>query len=161
MELANELARTAIISPQPGDPVHDLRVRIYGGFRDRGGNPTPEYRGLLHHVGLLQGLDRNVRTTVEIALNVLHLPGDDLIATYRSGEQKMVDTTIAADATEVADTGYTSVTIVSNDDDFVPVLASIARASEQVQWLRRPRTGLNDAMLRRQGVVLLSNPTWP
>jgi NYN domain len=160
-ELANELARTVVLSPQPGDPVHELRVRVYGGFRDRGGNPTPEYTGLLRHVGLIQGLDRGVRTTVDIALNVLHLPGDDLIATYRSGEQKMVDTMIAADALELSGTGYTSLTVVSNDDDFVPVLASVARAPERVQWLRRPRVGLNDAMLRRQGVVLLSNPIWP
>jgi len=160
VELIGELARVAIL-PVPEHPaVHDLAVRLYGGFRDRGGHPTPEYLGLLRHVGLLRNLDRGVRTTPEVALNILHLPGDDLVATYRSGEQKMVDTMIAADAIELAGMGYSSVTIVSNDDDFVPVLASVARFADVTQWLRKSRIAGNDEMLTRQGVRLLSDPIW-
>ncbi len=93
--------------------------------------------------------------------NVLQLPSDVLIGTYRGGEQKMVDTCIAADALCLAEAGYSTLTIVSNDDDFVPVLLALAQSKGEARWLRRPRTAANDAMLAREGVVLLSDPAWP
>lgn len=139
LDLAAELARSAIVPNElRKNATHELRCRLYGGFRDRVGNPTPEYRGLLPHVGRLRGLDRGVRTIPEIALNVLNLPTDDLVGTYRKGEQKMVDTAIAADAGELGYQPLASLTIVSNDDDFVPVLLTLARRAILVQWLRRP-----------------------
>jgi len=162
LDLAGELARSAIVPIEFRENVtHELRCRLYGGFRDRIGNPTPEYRGLLAHVGRLQGLDRGVRTIPEIALNVLSLPTDDLLGTYRKGEQKMVDTAIAADAGDLGHEPLASLTVVSNDDDFVPVLLSVARRPMLVQWLRRPRVGDNDALLHREGIVTISDPAWP
>ncbi len=162
VELAAELARSAIVpSRLRPTAVRELRCRLYGGFRDRIGNPTPEYLGLLAHLGRLRGLNRGVRTIPEIALNVLNFPTDDLAGTYRKGEQKMVDTTIAADAGTLAYQPLSSLTIVSNDDDFVPVLLRIAHRPMLVQWLRRPRTGDNDALLHREGIATISDPAWP
>lgn len=162
VDLAAELARSAIVPSEIRETAaHELRCRLYGGFRDRIGNPTPEYHGLLAHIEELRGLDRGVRTIPEIALNVLDLPKDDLVGTYRKGGQKMVDTAIAADASKLANQPLFSLTIVSNDDDFVPVLLAVAHRPMLVQWLRRPRAGDNDALLRREGIVTIWDPAWP
>lgn len=160
VELASELARSSIVPPDLRQQTHDLHCRIYGGFRDRGGRPTPEYIGLLKSIGGLQGLERNVRTTVEISLNILLFPQDDLVATYRGGEQKMVDTCLAVDAQRLCAEGHATLTIVSNDDDFIPVLLSMSRSASRVQWLRKNRQTQNDALLAAQGVALLSDASW-
>lgn len=96
MELAAELARSRIV---PSDwreaTIQELRCRLYGGFRYRDGNPTPEYLGLLAHLDKLRGLDRNVRTIPDIALNVLDLGGfyeTDASAGFRSSSHPMAKT---------------------------------------------------------------------
>jgi uncharacterized LabA/DUF88 family protein len=162
VELVAELSRSSISpSSRTASPPRELRCRLYGGFRDRSGRPTPEYVGLLRHIDLLRGLARGVRTVPAIALNIMSLPSDDLVGTYRRTGQKMVDTTMAADCAALAGGGWRSLTLVSNDDDFVPVLLSITGRGIPVQWLRRSRDGDNDALLSRQGVRLLSDPAWP
>ena len=145
---------------EPGD-THEVECRLYGGFRDITGIPTERGRWVVQHAELLRGLRDGVRIVPRIIEAPSSAPDAILVGTYANKKQKMVDGMIAEDLREAVREGnHTSLLLVSDDEDFVPVLLGLSRkTSAAVRWVRQRPTGRNDHHFRR-GVTFLMNERW-
>src|SRR4051812_36224010 len=70
-------------------------------------------------------------------------PGRAVDRHFRERTAKMVDTMIAEDAAVLARTGtHSSLLLVSDDDDFVPVVLSLSRTTAStIRWVRQRSVG--------------------
>jgi hypothetical protein len=149
LELVGNMLRTMHGTTDASRSVVEVACRIYGGFRDIAGNPTERRTWLARNLNRLRGLADGVRLIPEIAESLAAAPEAMLVGTYANQRQTMVDGMIAEDAGLFARSAdYQAVVLISNDDDFVPVAITIARAtSTNLQWLRRRARGRNDELM--------------
>lgn len=155
-ELLDSLAR-ASQAAFPG--LRELDVRLYGGWLDELGVPSPSARWLLPLLPVLRGRRRGLIVRPTLATAMLQFPDVELRGTVRlhakRKRQKMVDTMLGCDAVFAAALGQSRVEIVSNDDDLLPAaLSAHAADPPSTAWIR-PRAagaGINDRALSERGV---------
>lgn len=153
-----EEVQQVVSSVLPG--VKEIRLRLYGGWRDERGSPSRNATWLASVIGQVRGRRNGVRILPTIVVSLLCRPSRDLLGTVRYSarlaRQKMVDAMLSVDVVHLAD-GANHVVIVSDDDDLVPgCMAAACRASQPTHLLRRRRggTGLNDEALIDCGVLI-------
>lgn len=155
-ELLDSLAR-ASQAAFPG--LRELDVRLYGGWLDELGVPSPSARWLLPLLPALRGRRRGLIVRPALATTMLQFPDVELRGTVRlqakRKRQKMVDTMLGCDAVFAAALGQSRVEIVSNDDDLLPAALSAHAADPSGTAWMRPRAagaGINDRALSERGV---------
>lgn len=139
--------------------LDDLDVRLYGGWMDESGRPSPAALYLYTVLPALRRRHRGLATRVALATAMLEFPHVHLRGTMRTRgtqrRQKMVDGMLGCDAVFAAVHSLGRVGIVTDDDDLIPAtLAAHKAARGHAVWIRsRPfGDGLNDDGLRRRGV---------
>lgn len=139
--------------------LRELDVRLYGGWTDERGIPSPAAFLLLQVVPALRGRRHGVIVRPSLATAMVQLPDVRLWGTVRlrtkPKRQKMVDGMLGCDAIFVATEGLTRVGVVTDDDDLVPaLLAAHAANGTWTIWVRsrRSREGLNDRRLANRGL---------
>lgn len=139
--------------------VDNLEVRLYGGWTDEEGLPSPAAEEAASVLAALPGDIAGVRVRFRMATAMLPFPEAVLYGTVRLGarppRQKMVDGMLGGDAVFAARSGFARVCVVTDDEDLVPaMLTARALSSNGPFWLRRrvPGSGLNDAVLWERGV---------
>jgi hypothetical protein len=147
--------------PGHSSAVHEVECRLYGGFRDVVGNPTPRRLWLVKHLERLRGLTGGIRLVPGIAESIASAPEVVLIGTYANGAQKMVDGMIAEDAGLFARSGmHRSILLISDDEDFMPTVLAISRTTRATfRWLRQRPVGRNDVFFNCS-VQLLTDGRW-
>ena len=154
--LLDSLAR-ASQAAFPG--LRELDVRLYGGWLDERGVPSPAARWLLPLLPVLRGRRRGLIVRPTLAMTMLQFPDVELRGTVRlqakPRRQKMVDAMLGCDAVFAATLGRSRVGIVSDDDDLLPaVLSAHATDPAGTAWMRSRAAGagLNDRTLGDRGV---------
>lgn len=155
-ELVDRLARTF---RKAFPDLKELDVRLYGGWTDERGFPSPLAFGLLKVLPLLRGRRHGMIVRPSLATALVQFPNLMLQGTVRllSGRrrQKMIDGMLGCDAMFVAATGPVPVGLVTDDDDIVPAALSAHAASTKPMVWMRPRSvgrGLNDRILSERGL---------
>jgi hypothetical protein len=141
--------------------VHEVDCRIYGGFRDVAGSPTESRVWLTKHLARARGLKDGIRVVPVLVEAIACAPARTLIGTIANGRQKMVDAMIAEDLSLFARSGeHRSIMLISDDEDFVPVVLSVSRTTPtEVRWLRQRAVGRNDRHFE-PSVTLLTDARW-
>lgn len=155
-ELLDALARAAQVA---FPDLRELDVRLYGGWLDERGVPSPSASWLLPLLPVLRGRRRGLIVRPTLATTMLQFPDVELRGTVRlqarPRRQKMVDAMLGCDAVFAAALGRSRIGIVSDDDDLLPAaLAAHAADPAGTAWMR-PRAagaGLNDRALLDRGV---------
>lgn len=141
----------------------EIRVRLYGGWRDERRRATAKCLWLVEYLSQLRGREGRLLFTSELVFAALCRPADILIGTYRRAppppRQKMVDTMMVVDVVHLLRDPDANVIILSDDDDLIPAaLLGHRDITEErpLHWMRRPREypGYNDELLRSLGVRL-------
>lgn len=155
-ELLDSLAR-ASQAAFPG--LRELDVRLYGGWLDELGVPSPSARWLLPLLPALRGRRRGLIVRPALAMTMLQFPDVELRGTVRlqakRRRQKMVDGMLGFDAVFAAALGQARVGIVSDDDDLLPAaLSAHATDPAGTAWmrLRVAGAGINDRAMSKRGV---------
>lgn len=156
----SELLDSLACASQAAFPdLHELDVRLYGGWLDERGVPGPSALWLLPLLPVLRGRWRGLIVRPALATTMLQFPDVELRGTVRlqarPRRQKMVDAMLGCDAVFAAALGRSRVGIVSDDDDLLPAaLAAHAAHPAGTAWMR-PRAagaGINDRALIDRGV---------
>ena len=156
----SELLDSLALASQAAFPdLHELDVRLYGGWLDERGVPSPSALWLTPLLPVLRGRRRGLIVRPALATTMLQFPDVELRGTVRlqarPRRQKMVDAMLGCDAVFAAALGRSRVGIVSDDDDLLPsALAAHAADPTGTAWIR-PRaagTGINDRSLSKRGV---------
>lgn len=157
-----DLIRDSVAAAAPTQETAHVTCRLYGGFVDVNGGPTAQYSGVLRKLRVLRGLESGVRIVPEVARTLRCRPLSVLLGTYKNGHQKMVDQMMAQDAYDAASDGeYGALLMISDDEDFVPCVITIAsRTVTPVWWLRRRAETRHDAHFREDRVTLLTDRRW-
>lgn len=141
--------------------LRELDVRLYGGWTDERGIPSPTAFRLLQVVSALRGRRHGVVVRPSLAFAMCEFPAVILRGTVRmrskNKRQKMVDGMLGCDAMFAAAGGQVPVGIVTDDDDLVPAALSAQAAGPQpVVWMRSRRLGrgLNDRRLSDLGLQI-------
>lgn len=141
--------------------LRELDVRLYGGWIDEHGIPSPAAFRLLQVVSALRGRRGGLIVRPSLAFAMCELPGVILRGTVRmrskNKRQKMVDGMLGCDAAFMAASGEVRVGIVTDDDALVPAALSAQAAGPQGLVWMRPRPvgrGLNDRRLLDLGVQI-------
>ena len=141
--------------------LRELDVRLYGGWTDEHGIPSPAAFCLLKVISALRGRRHGVIVRPSLAFAMCQFPSVILRGTVRmrskNKRQKMVDGMLGCDAAFVAAGGQVRVGIVTDDDDLVPAALSAQAAGPQGLVWMRPRPvgrGLNDRRLLDLGVQI-------
>ena len=141
--------------------LRELDVRLYGGWTDEHGMPSPAAFCLLKVISALRGRRHGVIVRPSLAFAMCQFPSVILRGTVRmrskNKRQKMVDGMLGCDALFAATGGHVRVGIVTDDDDLVPAaLSAQAAGPQRVVWMRpRPAgTGLNDGRLSDLGLQI-------
>lgn len=141
----------------------EIRVRLYGGWRDERRQATNKCLWLLECLSELRGREGRLLLSTEMVYAALCRPADILIGTYRRvpppPRQKMVDTMMVVDIVHLLKDPDTSVILLSDDDDLIPaVLMGHQDITDKrpLHWLRKTRQypGHNDVLLRSLRVRL-------
>jgi hypothetical protein len=141
----------------------EIRVRLYGGWRDERRRATTKCLWLVECLPQLRGREGRLLFSTELVYAALCRPADVLIGTYRRvpppPRQKMVDTTMVVDIVHLLRNPDTNVVLLSDDDDLIPgVLLAHQDITDKrpLYWMRRPREypGYNDELLRHLRVRL-------
>ena len=139
--------------------LRELDVRLYGGWMDERGVPSPAAFLLLQVVPALRGRRHGVIVRPSLATAMVRFPDFRLRGTVRlrtkPKRQKMVDGMLGCDAIFVAADRLTRIGVVTDDDDLVPaLLAAHAANGSWTTWVRfrRSREGLNDRRLADRGL---------
>lgn len=134
--------------------LRELDVRLYGGWTDESGIPSPAASRLLPIIPVLRGRRHGLIVRPSLALAMCQFPDLILRGTVRMQSrnrlQKMVDGMLGCDAMFIAAGGLTPIGIVTDDDDLLPATLSahITNPARTVWMRRRPAgTGLNDKYL--------------
>ena len=137
-------------------------MRLYGGWTDEHGIPSPAAFRLLQAVSALRGRRHGVIVRPSLAFAMCEFPGVILRGTVRmrskNKRQKMVDGMLGCDAVFAAAGGQVPVGIVTDDDDLVPAaLSAQAAGPQRVVWMRSRRLGLglNDQRLSDLGLQIV------
>jgi len=161
LDLIGVLVRGACGRKAEYPGIHEVECRVYGGFRDITGKPTERRAWLARNLAILRGLRDGVRIIPGIADSIVCASDVVLKGTYANGRQTMVDAMIAEDAESFARSGeHSSILLVSDDEDFVPVVLSISRTTNAViRWVRQRPNGRNDDALG-ESTILLTDARW-
>ena len=137
----------------------ELDVRLYGGWLDEQGVPSPSARWLLPLLPALRGRRQGLIVRPTLAMTMLQFPDVALRGTLRlqvkRRRQKMVDGMLGCDAVFAVGLAESKVGIVSDDDDLLPAALSAHAANpSDAAWIRRRAAGagVNDRALRARGV---------
>ena len=157
-ELLDRLAVT-FRSVYPGS--REIDVRLYGGWVDEDGLPSPTANRLLPILPALRGRRYGMIVRPSLATALVGFPDMILKGTVRlrakPRRQKMVDGMMGCDAMRAAAAIPAKVALVTDDDDLVPAaLSANAVARRAVAWIR-PRPigqGPNDRPLIRRGIQI-------
>lgn len=143
--------------------VGEIRLRIYGGWITQLGQYSTRALWILASLGSIRGRTNGIRVFPELAVSLDMHFGERLIGLWRTdrtpSQQKMVDGLIIVDSLNAS--SHRKIIIVSDDDDFVPAVISIAASGVGPSFLIRRRyygDGCNDSACKRAGVVLLTLP---
>ena len=154
--LLESLARTSQAA-FPG--LGELDVRLYGGWLDEQGIPSPSARWLLAVLPSLRGRRQGLIVRPTLAMTMLQFPDIALRGTVRlqvkRRRQKMVDGMLGCDAVFAVGLAESKVGIVSDDDDLLPAALSAHAANPAgAAWIRNRAAGagLNDRAMRARGV---------
>ena len=141
----------------------EIDVRLYGGWVDEYGLPSPMANRLLPILPALRGRRYGMIVRPSLATAMVEFPDTILKGTVRlrtkQRRQKMVDGMIGCDAMCAAAVVPDGIALVTDDDDLVPAaLSANAAARTTLAWLRpRPAgTAPNDGSLTRRGVRIYS-----
>ncbi|WP_432571586.1 PIN domain-containing protein [Kineococcus sp. SYSU DK005] len=161
LELVTELLPRVLIPAPLRRNVIDVRIRLYGGFFAREGTATQQYSFLAReHRRQLGGLSNGLRVVSELAVALACRPDARIIGTYRGGRQRMVDQMLAQDALFLANQ-YDLLGLVSDDEDFFPVVLALSQATSMpIRWLRQRIDGRNDGYLANTNVAMLQDAAW-
>lgn len=141
----------------------EIRVRLYGGWRDERRLATLKCIWLVEQLPQLRGREGRLLFASELVYAALCRPADILVGTYRRlpapPRQKMVDTMMVVDVIHLLRDPEMNVVILSDDDDLIPaVLMGHQDITEKrpLYWVRKPREhpGYNDDLLRTLRVRL-------
>lgn len=142
--------------------MREVDVRLYGGWTDLAGLPTPDAWALLGLLPNLRGRRHGMIVRPSLAVSMIEYPHLLLRGTLRgqgkSRRQKMVDGMMGCDAAFVARQGDTLVLLTTDDDDILPsVLAAYASNKEMTVWIRAREVGsaINDARVLGMGVRVM------
>ena len=143
-----------------------LDIRLYGGWLDEGGHPSPNARALLETLPHLRGRRRGMVVRPELAMAMMVEPAMRLHGTVRlrgaRRREKMVDQMIGCDAVFLAGAGggHADIAVFSGDDDLVPPLLLAHKIKPGwVQWVRKGSSQArpNDQQLRNLGLLIQEN----
>lgn len=159
--LADLIQRVLVPSHIPG-VVHEVECRLYGGFTDRNGGSTEQFSQTQRQLSRLSGRRNGVRIVPHIARSLAFYPGANLRGTYKNQGQKMVDGMLSHDAYYFAKMQfYDYISIISDDDDFVPAALAIAVDTDiPVRWLRRRPLAENDRLFAQKNISFLYDRVW-
>lgn len=139
--------------------LQELDVRLYGGWTDEYGSPSPLATWLHQVLPTFRSRRSGLMVRPALATAMIRFPETILRGTVRlqarPRRQKMVDGMLGCDALLAAETTTDEVAIVTDDDDLVPAaLSSHATSPRTVFWIRRRPVGagLNDHELTRIGL---------
>ncbi len=168
-ELEAEASTTALLeslarATQRAFPgLGELDVRLYGGWLDELGVPSPSARWLLTLLPALRGRRQGLIVRPTLAMTMFQFPNLALRGTVRlhvkRRRQKMVDGMLGCDAVFAVGVAESKVGIVSDDDDLLPAaLSAYATNPSGAAWIRRRAAGagVNDRVLRVRGVRIHS-----
>ena len=134
-------------------------MRLYGGWLDEQGIPSPSARWLLPVLPSLRGRRQGLIVRPTLAMTMLQFPDIALRGTVRlqvkRRRQKMVDGMLGCDAVFAVGLAESKVGIVSDDDDLLPAALSAHAANPAgAAWIRNRAAGagLNDRAMRARGV---------
>lgn len=139
----------------------EIDVRLYGGWVDEYGLPSPAANRLLPILPALRGRRYGMIVRPSLATAMVGFPDTILKGTVRlrskRRHQKMVDAMMGCDAICAVAAIPARVALVTDDDDLVPAaLSANAVARTALAWIR-PRPvgqGLNDGRLTRRGIQI-------
>ena len=162
LDLVAELISEMVSRFGSGHDVHEVQCRLYGGWRDVTGKPTEHLVWVIRHLGRLRGLRGRMRIVPTVAEALACAPRKQLRATYRNRGQKMVDGMLAMDAHRYARFAeHSRIIVVSDDDDFVPVVLAITVETDaSVVWLRQRTAALNDDCFDLGRTELVVSSLW-
>jgi hypothetical protein len=163
LELVGELIREVVVGQFPYDRarVREIQCRLYGGWWGRTGIPTEQRAWVLRNLRQLRTLRYGIRTVPTIVDAMLCAPDAVLWGTYKNKQQKMVDQMLAQDAALLVAQEDVSLILVSDDDDFTPVLLALAqRTTMCMHWLRQRDAGDNDRHFLGSSVSMTKSEAW-
>jgi hypothetical protein len=141
----------------------EIRVRLYGGWRDEKRQATLKCLWLVELLPQLRGREGRLLFSSELVYAALCRPADVLVGTYRRlpppPRQKMIDTMMVVDIVHLLRERDTNVVVLSNDDDLIPAVLlghQDITAERPLYWVRKQREfpGFNDGLLRTLRVRL-------
>lgn len=139
--------------------LRELDIRLYGGWIEEHGLPSPAAGWLFQVLPVLRGRRRGIIVRPTLAVAMCQFPDLVLRGTVRlrskRKRQKMVDGMLGSDAVFSVADGVTPVGVITGDDDLIPALLSAHAASAgHVVWLRTRAIGegLNDRDLIHRGL---------
>lgn len=143
--------------------LKELDVRLYGGWIDERGFPSPLALGLMKVLPLLRGRRHGLIVRPSLATTLVQFPDLILRGTVRllssPRRQKMVDGMLGCDAMFIAAADPGPVGLVTDDEDLLPAaLSAHAAGTKPMVWMR-PRSmgsGLNDRGLSERGLRIHS-----
>lgn len=141
-----------------------LDIRLYGGWLDEDGRPSPNAQTLLATLPHLRGRRRGMVVRPELAMALMIEPALRLHGTVRlrgsRRREKMVDQMIGCDAMFLAGSEglIADVAVFSSDDDLVPPLLMVNKTMPGLtRWVRKQSNHArpNDQGLRNLGLRIL------
>lgn len=141
--------------------LSELDVRLYGGWTDEDGLPSPSASRLLPILSSLRGRRYGLIVRPLLATSLLQFGDFLLIGTMRlqskRKRQKMVDGMLGCDALFVANEGIAVAGLVTDDEDLLPMaLTATSINAQSFAWFRHRQVGsaLNDTQLLARGVQI-------
>ncbi len=161
LNLEDLLDRLSALVQRSVSNVEELDVRLYGGWVDEDGRYSRNAEWAFGAIASVRGRRGGVRLNPRLIMSAACQPHDTLIGTVRlrarPPRQKMVDGLMTIDALHLASEPFSAFLIVSDDDDLVPCALAVRRIVSApcfLLCLRAPGGGLNDAILKKNGVHL-------
>ena len=161
-ELLWSIVSNAVTPKVSESAIHEVTCRLYGGWNAADGTPTEHRAWMLRSLKTLRGLRKGIRLVPTIADSLLVAPSLRLDGTYNNRRQKMTDAMLSIDAMSSLRTkDHSSLVIVSDDDDFVPVVLTISvERLGWVCWIRQRAAAANDRHFDRDRIELLRELAW-
>ncbi len=142
-----------------------LLLRLYGGWIDMASRETLLATWIKSEIPRLRTRRYGIRVAPSLVTSLSIRPGSNLVGTYRSADepaQKMVDAMLSADAFHFLQLGDTVLLVVSDDDDFVPMLVAGSSMRDPrhclflVRRSKQPGAAPNDGLLSTCGLRILT-----